>query len=79
MNSNDNVQLVNENDLNETSNQSSSQNPLKWSALWNRLVEMGVAEIPPQRIGTVFLLIVLIVLIVFVMGKYYLPGAKFGK
>lgn len=43
-----------------------------WAAFWDRFVIIGLAE-TAQRIGTAILLVVLILLIVWVMGRYYLP------
>jgi len=47
--------------------------PTRWSDIWERLVRLGLGEVA-LRAGTVIVSIVLILLVFWVMGSFYLKG-----
>ncbi|MBI4926899.1 MAG: peptidoglycan DD-metalloendopeptidase family protein [Anaerolineae bacterium] len=46
----------------------------RWQELWDRLLRMGLGEVA-LRAGTVFASIALVLLVIWVMGSFYLNGA----
>ncbi|MBN2047652.1 MAG: M23 family metallopeptidase [Anaerolineaceae bacterium] len=62
----------NEGVITETPSTDKKESDPRWSTLWDRLVVLGVGE-TVQRVGSAILLVVLVVLIVWVLGRFYLP------